>query len=316
MSANSTPYSGILLLNKQPGITSHDEIMNVRNIIGQKRVGHTGTLDPQAEGLLVICIGSATKIVQYLSNFDKSYEAEIYLGKSSTTYDSEGEITSDMPEAAPDFTAEEFSEILDEFRGTFTQKVPAYSAIRIDGKHLYELARAGKEVERPERQVTISELEVISYNKPRLTIRVSCSKGTYIRTLADDIGNKLKCGAYLSALKRIGVNGLLLENALTIDEVEQLHQSGKLKERLLSFREMLDFRCIFVSDIFKEKVISGATLTSSDISGTDGSFSTGDRVLLKDQNGNALAIGRAEVDSSEISESADSKIFTYSRVLN
>ncbi|MCH7946878.1 MAG: tRNA pseudouridine(55) synthase TruB, partial [candidate division Zixibacteria bacterium] len=210
MKTSSTPYSGILLLNKQPGITSHDEIMNVRNIIGQKRVGHTGTLDPQAEGLLVICIGSATKIVQYLSNFDKSYEAEIYLGKSSTTYDSEGEITSDMPEAAPDFSAEEFSEILDEFRGTFTQKVPAYSAIRINGKHLYELARAGKEVERPERQVTISELEVISYNKPRLTIRVSCSKGTYIRTLADDIGNKLKCGAYLSALKRIGVNGLLL----------------------------------------------------------------------------------------------------------
>lgn len=316
MSANSTPYSGILLLNKQPGITSHDEIMNVRNIIGQKRVGHTGTLDPQAEGLLVICIGSATKIVQYLSNFDKSYEAEIYLGKSSTTYDSEGEITSDMPEAAPDFSAEEFSEILDDFRGTFTQKVPAYSAIRINGKHLYELARAGKEVERPERQVTISELEVISYDKPRLTIRVSCSKGTYIRTLADDIGNKLKCGAYLSALKRTGVNGLLLENALTIDEVEQLHQSGKLEERLLSFREMLDFRCIFVSDIFKEKVISGATLTSSDISGTDGSFSTGDRVLLKDQNGNALAIGRAELDSSEISKSADSKIFTYSRVLN
>ena len=316
MKTSPTPYNGILLLNKQPGITSHDEIMNVRNIIGQQRVGHTGTLDPQAEGLLVICIGSATKIVQYLSNFDKSYEAEIYLGKSSTTYDSEGVITSDMPESAPDFSAEEFSEILDEFRGTFTQKVPVYSAIRIDGKHLYELARAGKEVKRPERQVTISELEVISYNKPRLTIRVSCSKGTYIRTLADDIGNKLKCGAYLSALKRIGVNGLLLENALTIDEVEQLHQSGKLKERLLSFREMLDFRCIFVSDIFKEKVISGATLTSSDISGTDGSFSTGDRVLLKDQNGNALAIGRAEVDSSEISESADSKIFTYSRVLN
>ena len=135
MKTSSTQYSGILLLNKQPGITSHDEIMNVRNIIGQKRVGHTGTLDPQAEGLLVICIGSATKIVQYLSNFDKSYEAEIYLGKSSTTYDSEGEITSDMPEVAPDFSAEEFSEILDEFRGTFTQKVTAYSAIRINGKH-------------------------------------------------------------------------------------------------------------------------------------------------------------------------------------
>ncbi|MEE8149321.1 MAG: tRNA pseudouridine(55) synthase TruB, partial [candidate division Zixibacteria bacterium] len=180
---SSTPYNGILLLNKQRGITSHEAVMKIRNAIGQKRVGHTGTLDPQAEGLLVICIGSATKIVQYLSNFDKSYEAEIYLGKSSTTFDSEGEITGDMPKAAPDFSAEEFSDILDEFRGSFSQKVPAYSAVRVDGKHLYELARAGKTVERPARLVTITELEVVSYNKPHLTIRVSCSKGTYIRTL-------------------------------------------------------------------------------------------------------------------------------------
>ena len=316
MTDNSTPYSGILLLNKQRGITSHDAVMKIRNAIGQKRVGHTGTLDPQAEGLLVICIGSATKIVQYLSNFDKSYEAEIYLGKSSTTFDGEGLITSDMPQAAPNFSVEEFSDILAEFRGSFSQKVPAYSAVRVDGKRLYEFARAGKEVERPERLVTITELEVVSYNKPRLTIRLSCSKGTYIRTLADDIGNKLECGAYLSALKRTGVNGLLLENALTIDEVEKLHQSGKLKERLLPFRNMLDFSCIFVSDVFKEKVISGANLTSSDISCTDGSFSTGDKVLLRDREGNALAIGRAEIDSAEISKSADSKIFTYSRVLN
>ena len=316
MTASSALYNGILLLNKQRGITSHEAVMKIRNAIGQKRVGHTGTLDPQAEGLLVICIGSATKIVQYLSNFDKSYEAEIYLGKRSTTFDSEGLITGDMPKAAPDFSAEEFSDILDEFRGSFSQKVPAYSAVRVDGKRLYELARAGKEVERPERLVTITELEVVSYDKPHLTILVSCSKGTYIRTLADDIGNKLECGAYLSALKRTVVNGLLLENALTIDEVEKLHQSGELKERLLSFRDMLNFKCIFVSDIFKEKVINGADLTSSDISGTDGSFSTGDKVLLKDQEGNALAIGRAEVDSLEILKSTDSKIFTYSRVLN
>ena len=316
MTDSSIPYNGILLLNKQRGITSHDAVMKIRNAIHRKRVGHTGTLDPQAEGLLVICIGSATKIVQYLSNFDKSYEAEIYLGKRSTTFDSEGVITSDMPEVAPDFSAIEFSDILAEFRGSIRQKVPAYSAVRVDGKRLYELARAGKEVERPERLVTITELEVVSYNKPRLTIRVSCSKGTYIRTLADDIGNKLECGAYLSALKRTRVSGLLLENALTIDEVEKLHQSGKLKERLLPFQDILNFSCIFVSDIFKEKVISGAVLTSSDISGTEGSFSIGDKVLLKDQNGNALAIGRAEIDSSKISKSADGKIFTYSRVLN
>lgn len=316
MNSNLAPYNGILLLNKQIGFTSHDAVMKIRKAISQKRVGHTGTLDPLAEGLLVICIGSATKIVHYLSSLNKSYEAEIYLGKSSTTLDSEGVITSSMPKAAPDFSTEEFSEILDEFRGSISQKVPAYSAVRVDGKRLFEFARAGETVERPERQVTISQLEVISYDKPRLKIRVSCSKGTYIRTLADDIGNKLECGAYLSALKRTEVNGLLLENALTIDEVEELHKSGTLKEKLLSFRDMLDFSCIFVSDDFREKVINGALLTLSDISGTDGNFSTGDRVLLKDKDGLALAIGRAEVNSSEISESADSKIFTYSRVLN
>ena len=316
MTDSSTSYNGILLLNKQRGITSHDAVQKVRNVIGQKRVGHTGTLDPQAEGLLVICLGSATKIAQYVSNFDKTYEAEIFLGKRSTTFDSEGVIESDMPEAVPDYCIDEFSNVLSDFRGSISQKVPLFSAVRVDGKHLYESARAGYIVERPERFVTITELEVVSYDKPLLTIRVSCSKGTYIRTLADDIGNKLECGAYLSALMRTEVSGLLLENALTIDEVEQLHQSGKLKEGLLTFDDVLDFSGIFVSDIFKEKVINGADLTSSDISGTDGSFSTGDPVVLKDQDGRTLAIGRAEIDSSEILKAVDSKIFTYSRVLN
>ena len=221
-----------------------------------------------------------------------------------------------MPKAAPDFLIEEFTEILSEFKGTIRQKVPSFSAVRMNGKRLYESARAGEEVERPERSVEITELEVISYHKPILNLRVACSKGTYIRTLADDIGNKLECGAYLSALKRTSVNGLLLENALTIDEVNDLQQSGKLEQKLLSLQDVLDFSGIYVSDEFRDKVINGSDLTSSDVSGTDGQFATGDKVLLKDKSGNPLAIGRAEIDSSELPNSHDTKIFTYSRVLN
>jgi tRNA pseudouridine55 synthase len=316
MTDEQTKYNGILLLNKPPNITSHQAVVEIRQAIRQRRAGHTGTLDPKAEGLLVICIGRATKIVQFVSDFDKSYEAEIFLGKRSTTFDSEGVLEDDLPKAAPDFSVEEFADVLSEFKGSINQKVPSFSAVRIQGKRLYESARSGEEVERPERLVEIDELEVISYDKPILKLKVSCSKGTYIRTLADDIGNKLECGAYLAALKRTSVSGLLLENALTIDEVNDLHQSGRLEEQLLSLQDVLDYSGICVSDDFKDKVINGTDLTSSDVSSTDGQFATGDKVLLKDKSGNALAIGRAEIDSSELPNSDDTKIFTYSRVLN
>ncbi len=309
-------YNGILLLNKRPDISSHQAVLEVRNIIRQRRVGHTGTLDPKAQGLIVVCIGRATKIVQFVSDFDKSYEAEITLGWTSSTYDSEGVIKNTMPKSTPNISLKDFQVILNQFAGHIKQEVPAYSAVRVNGNRLYELARAGQEVELPVRQVEIKSIEALSYEAPKLTFRVTCSKGTYIRSLANDIGKLLECGGYLSNLNRTSVGNLKLEDALEINEVTQLHENGQLIDRLLSFDDVLNFSGILVSDEFRSRVLDGLQLKPADILGTQGEFAEGDRILLKDQEGTPLAIGRAEVDSSRIKLVESNKIFTYTRVLN
>ncbi len=309
-------YNGILLLNKRPDITSHQAISEVRQIIRQRRVGHTGTLDPKAQGLIVVCIGRATKIVQFVSDFDKSYEAEITLGRTSSTYDSEGIIKENMPKSAPDFSLNEFQRLLNQFLGRTVQQVPAQSAVRVNGNRLYDLARAGQEVELPVREVEIKSIEAVNYERPRLTLRVSCSKGTYIRSLAKDIGDKLECGAYLSNLNRTRVGNLKLEDALEIDEVAELHEKERLIERLLTFDDVLNYSGILVSDEFKPRVLDGLDLKPAYVLGTLGEFAEGDRIILKDRQGTPLAIGRAEIDSSRIKLDESNKIFTYTRVLN
>lgn len=308
--------NGILLLNKRPGISSHQAVLEVRQIIRQRRVGHTGTLDPKAEGLVVVCIGRATKIVQFVSDFDKTYEATIVLGRTSTTFDTEGTIRDNMPKDTPDFSTAQFQKILDGFSGKIRQKVPAHSAVRVNGNRLYNFARAGLEVELPVRDVEIKAIEALEYEKPELRFRVTCSKGTYIRSLANDIGERLECGAYLSALTRTSVGNLTLDKALTIDRVKKFHDEGKLKEILLTFDDVLNYSGILVSDEFKAQILNGLDLKPSDVLGTHGEFSEGDRILLKDQEGTPLAIGRAEVASSCIKTAEKNKIFTYTRVLN
>lgn len=316
MDYNNIRYNGVMLLNKRLNITSHAAVTELRGIIRQRRVGHTGTLDPKAEGLVVVCIGRATKIVQFISDFDKTYEAEIFLGKTSSTFDSEGTIADTMPKTAPDATDEEMKEVLTEFTGKISQRVPKYSAVRVNGQRLYDMARAGLEVEPPIRQVEIKSIEVLGYDNPILKIRVSCSKGTYIRSLASDIGKKLECGGYLHSLRRTSVGNLKLENAITIDEAERLHQARELNSKLLSFQDVLNYSGILVSDDFKKRVLDGLDLTPAYITGTIGDFASGDRILLKDRFGNPLAIGRAEIDSSQIMQAEKDKIFTYTRVLN
>jgi len=305
-----------LLLNKRPDISSHQAVLEIRHIIRQRRVGHTGTLDPKAQGLVVVCIGRATKIVQFVSDFDKTYEAEITLGRTSSTFDSEGVIKDTMPKSAPKISLIEFQSILNSFLGRIEQRVPAHSAVRVNGNRLYEFARAGQEVELPIRAIEIKLIEALEYDLPKLRFRVTCSKGTYIRSLANDIGDKLECGAYLSNLKRTAVGNLKLEDALKISEVEALHEKRRLIDRLLSFDDVLNFSGILVSDEFRARVLDGLDLKPADILGTQGEFAEGDRILLKDQEGTPLAIGRAEVDSSRIRQAEKDKIFTYSRVLN
>ena len=225
-------YSGIINIYKEKGFTSHDVVAKARGIFRERRIGHTGTLDPDAEGVLPICIGSATKVVPYLSEADKCYEAEVILGVTTTTEDASGEILETHP---VDVSREQIEEVVASFVGDYTQIPPMYSAIKVNGIRLYELARRGETVERPSRQVYIESCDVIEYMAPdRFRIRVNCSKGTYIRTLCTDIGKALGCGAHMGYLLRTRVGHYLLKDSIKLAELESY------KENLTPYIEGLD----------------------------------------------------------------------------
>lgn len=205
---------GVLLLDKPIGLSSNDALIRAKRLYLAKKAGHTGTLDPLATGLLPLCFGEATKFSQDLLEADKTYEATMRLGIRTTTGDAEGEAL-ETREVAADRAAVEA--VLPRFLGEIVQVPPMYSALKRDGKPLYEYARAGQTVEREGRQVTIHALDLLACELPDVTFRVTCSKGTYVRTLAEDIGEALGCGAHLVALRRTGVGALTLEHAVTLD---------------------------------------------------------------------------------------------------
>ncbi|WP_069997495.1 tRNA pseudouridine(55) synthase TruB [Cellulosilyticum sp. I15G10I2] len=208
-------FNGIINIYKEKGYTSHDVVAKARKIIGQKKIGHTGTLDPEAEGVLPLCMGHATKAVQYITDADKCYEAEVILGAYTTTEDSTGEIieTFDV-----NVTKEKIEEAVASFKGLYLQVPPMYSAIKINGIRLYELARKGIVVDRPQREVTIYECRVTEWlTDERFKIVVHCSKGTYIRTLCTDIGKILGCGAYMGELLRTKVGKYTLKDSVKLD---------------------------------------------------------------------------------------------------
>jgi tRNA pseudouridine55 synthase len=212
---------GVLLLDKPVGLSSNDALIKAKRIVNAKKAGHTGTLDPFATGLLPLCFGEATKFSQDLLEADKSYLATVHLGITTTTGDTEGEVleTRDV-----DATGEQIEAALARFRGPILQVPPMYSALKRDGKALYEYAREGIVLEREARPVTIYELDLVAYAAPRLAIRVTCSKGTYVRVLGEDIGAVLGCGAHLSALRRVQVGALTTANMVTLEEL-QAHEN-------------------------------------------------------------------------------------------
>jgi tRNA pseudouridine55 synthase len=215
---------GVLLLDKPIGLSSNDALIRAKRLYLAKKAGHTGTLDPLASGLLPLCFGEATKFSQDLLEADKTYEATMRLGIRTTTGDAEGEAI-ETREVNRDQAA--VLEALSRFRGEIVQVPPMYSALKRDGKPLYEYARAGQVVEREGRQVTIHVLELLTCALPDVTFRVTCSKGTYVRTLAEDIGEVLGCGAHLVALRRTGVGALTLENAVTLDALSDAEESAR-----------------------------------------------------------------------------------------
>ena len=217
---------GVLLLNKPLGISSTQALGRAKWLMAAEKAGHTGTLDPLADGLLPLCFGHATKLAHDLLDADKTYVADIVLGQSTTTGDKEGDVIFSSNEV---ITRQQWDAILSLFLGEIAQVPPMYSALKKDGKPLYELARAGVEVEREARQVTIVALETLKFDYPHVELKVLCSKGTYIRTLAEDMGKVLGVGAHLSGLHRTQVGDLDIANAMTLEQLEQVPETERSK---------------------------------------------------------------------------------------
>lgn len=229
--------NGLLIINKSKGYTSHDVVNVLRKKLNTKKVGHTGTLDPNATGVLQILVGTGTKISKYLVEHEKTYIATIELGKKTDTGDAEGKtIEEDM--CLRDIDEKEVKEVIKSFLGKQSQIPPMYSAIKVDGKKLYEYAREGKTVEVKPREIEIIDINLIQYKKNEIKFSVRCSKGTYIRTLCEDISKKLGTIGYMKELQRISVNQFNIENSIKLEELEKVNVIEKI---------------ISIEEIFKDK---------------------------------------------------------------
>ena len=226
---------GIINVYKEKGYTSHDVVAKLRGILRMKKIGHTGTLDPDAEGVLPVCLGKATKLCDLLTDKTKTYQAVMLLGQETDTQDTTGEILAQYPVNAME---EEVREAVESFLGPYMQVPPMYSALKVNGKKLYELARAGKEVEREARPVEIFEIHVDSIELPRVTMTVTCSKGTYIRTLCYDIGRKLCCGGCMEHLLRTRVDRFELADSLKLSQIEELRDRGEVENHVIAVDEV------------------------------------------------------------------------------
>ena len=239
--------NGIINFKKEAGMTSHDAVFKLRKILGTKKIGHGGTLDPDVVGVLPIAVGKATRMVEFMQDEGKVYEGEITLGYSTTTEDASGEVVAETHVLSP-LDEKLVDEAIASLTGPITQIPPMYSAVKVNGRKLYEYARAGQEVERPERQVTIYQFErtsPISYEDhlARFTFRVKCSKGTYIRTLSVDLGEKLGYAAHMSHLTRTSAAGMQLEDALTLEQIAE-----RVAEEDYSFLQPLE---LGIGDLLK-----------------------------------------------------------------
>lgn len=251
------PVHGVLLLDKHVGVSSNDALIKAKWLLNALKAGHTGTLDPFATGLLPLCFGEATKFAQDLLEADKTYETVVHLGITTTTGDTEGEVieTRDV-----NVTRAQLDAVLAQFRGDIQQVPPMYSALKRDGKPLYEYARAGITLEREARPVTIHLLEFVDFQAPYLTLRVRCSKGTYIRVLGEDIGAALGCSAHLNALRRIQVGDLLIAQAITIEELIAKDDDARIAALAPVDALLTSFPALHFSDELAKRFLHGQRL--------------------------------------------------------
>ena len=246
---------GIINVYKEKGYTSHDVVAKMRGILKQKKIGHTGTLDPMAEGVLPVCLGNGTKLCDLLADRTKTYRAVLLLGLETDTQDTTGVTLAEYSVAV---TEEEVKAAVLSFLGDYDQVPPMYSALKVDGKKLYELARAGREVERKARPVKILDISVEEIALPRVTMTVSCTKGTYIRTLCYDIGRKLGCGGCMESLLRTRVGQFELKDSLTLSEIEKQRDNGGLADHILAVDAVfLEYPALTMKEAFDKLVHNG-----------------------------------------------------------
>ncbi|MGD9569709.1 MAG: tRNA pseudouridine(55) synthase TruB [Sedimentibacter sp.] len=247
--------NGILNILKPTGMTSHDVVSSVRKILNMKKVGHAGTLDPNVAGVLVICVGKGTKLSEYLMTGDKEYVCELVLGQSTDTQDSYGIVVEQNDSFS--LSKDRIINVLKEFEGEQMQIPPMYSAVKLNGKKLYEYARQNITVEKPGKLVDIKEIKLIEYEDNRVLMKVKCSKGTYMRTLCNDIGLKLGTYGHMGILIRTEAKGLHIDNSVTLEELKFLFDNNRINEFLISIDEIYPLEKIIVDDNFYDKIIAG-----------------------------------------------------------
>ena len=278
--------NGIININKPLGMTSHDVVGRLRRILGIKKIGHTGTLDPDASGVLPMCIGRATKTADMLTAQNKQYIAEVTLGSATTTLDASGEVT-ETSEVNVDEC--DIQSVVTEFVGDIMQIPPMYSSIKIDGKRLYELAREGVEVERKPRPVTIEKIEIlgIDLENKKFSMKVDCSKGTYIRTLCDDIGRRIGCLAHMSALIRTRSGRFCIDDAYTLDEVEKMAGEGDMSFLVPIDKVFEELPKLILSSRRAKLMCNGVRISAQGII-------DGEAYRVYDESGSFLTISEAE----------------------
>ncbi|MDH4185559.1 MAG: tRNA pseudouridine(55) synthase TruB [Nitrospira sp.] len=295
LAQSCTVVDGVLIIKKEAGWTSHDVVAKVRHLLGGVKVGHAGTLDPAATGVLPLLIGRGTRIAEYLVEWDKEYRAVLRLGEATDTQDATGAVLSCRP--TDQVTAAAIYKAVDRFRGPIEQVPPMYSAVKIGGIPLYKSARAGKTIDRAARTIVVHDLEVLAIEGRDVTLRIACSKGTYIRTLCADIGEVLGVGGHMLSLERTRVGPLTVERALTIDEAVTHHALGRLGDDLLSLDQALAQLAIAVVDASTaDRVRHGAPVPAARIIHWSGAVksgrSPGTVVRIHDTDGMLVAIGK------------------------
>ena len=280
--------SGVINIYKEKGFTSHDVVNIVRKKLGKIKTGHTGTLDPDAMGVLPICIGKATKLSEYIASSIKEYKAIVTLGKTTTTQDSSGDI---IEEKLVNCSREDIKNVVSKFKGEIMQTPPMYSAIKINGKKLYELAREGKEIERKQRKITIHNIEINRFiDNENFEITVLCSKGTYIRTLCNDIGKSLGCGAYMSYLLRTRTGNFYLDNAIKLEDIDRVLENNNIKDIMIPMEQVLsDYNKFIVTKNGNKFLYNGNKISFNYIQNKK-DLKENEKIIIYDEDNNLIGI--------------------------